>query len=87
MAKNKTKKIKSPSFRKVIRRQITDQLQSALIPLKDKMNEKKFERRIKKAAKLLTAGIKADSAKEIKIKAPKENKPVPNKPVPEAKAE
>jgi hypothetical protein len=82
MAKNKTKKIKSPSFRKMIRRQITDQLQSALTPLKDKMDEKKFERRIKKAAKLLTAGIKANPVKEIKIKSPQEDKPVP-----EAKAE
>ena len=81
MAKNKTKKIKSPSFRKVIRRQITDQLQNALTPLKERMDEKKFERRIKKAAKMLTAGIKASPVKKIKVK------PQENNPVPEGKAE
>ncbi|MDN3656715.1 hypothetical protein QWZ08_13805 [Ferruginibacter paludis] len=37
---------------------ITGQLQTALTGLKEQIGEKKFEKRIKKAAKLLVAGFK-----------------------------
>lgn len=43
---------------------IIEQLQTALPALKEQLGEKKFERRIKKAAKLLIAGIKKANAKK-----------------------
>ncbi len=43
------------------------QLQTALPALKEQLGEKKFERRIKKAAKLLIAGIKKTSEKKTLI--------------------
>jgi hypothetical protein len=47
---------------------ITGQLQTALTGLKDQIGEKKFEKRIKKAAKLLVAGFK-DTPEKKKVPA------------------
>lgn len=44
---------------------VTEQLQTALPVLKEQLGEKKFEKRIKKAAKLLIAGIKKAPAKKL----------------------
>ena len=43
---------------------ITGELQKALVELKEKIGEKKFEKRIKKAAKLLIVGIKETPVKK-----------------------
>lgn len=69
MAKTKTEKVKTPSAKKQAYEQIVTQLTSSLPGLKDLLGEKKFQSRIKKAAKLLSAGIKAKKAK-AKKKAP-----------------
>jgi hypothetical protein len=61
---------KKESAKDIMLKEIVDQLTKALPSLKEKIGEKKFEKRIKKAAKLLTEGIKnSDSEKEPKTKA------------------
>jgi len=57
---------KNGHTKKEARKEISVQLTSALANLKDSLGEKKFERRIRKAAKLLTAGIKTKPAKKVK---------------------
>lgn len=52
------KATKQTSYKKLTRKEISLQLANALNNLKETLGEKKFERRIKKAARLLTAGIK-----------------------------
>ena len=47
---------------------ITDQLHIGLSTLKEQLGEKKFEKRIKKAAKLLVAGIEKKQAKNSEKK-------------------
>ncbi len=49
-------------------------LSSALPELKKTLGEKKFDRRIRKAAKLLNAGIKVVASKKEKTKKPAEAK-------------
>ena len=71
MSKMKVKKDKTPSPKKEIRNQVTGQLKVALNGLEDKLGKKEFESRIKKAAKLLTSGIKNKPSKPAKIKAVK----------------
>lgn len=44
---------------------VTEQLQTALPILKEQLGEKKFVKRIKKAAKLLVAGIKKAPVKKL----------------------
>ena len=63
MAKTKTEKVKTPSAKKQAYEQIVTQLTSALPGLKDILGEKKFQSRVSKAAKLLSAGIKVKKAK------------------------
>jgi hypothetical protein len=71
MAKAKVKKTKAPSFKKVLRQQISDKLRTALTELEEKVSKKDLESRIKKAAKLLTAGVK-NKALKVKAKPVKE---------------
>lgn len=66
MAKNKSKAIKSISLKKEINHQITGQLTTSLPGLKEILGEKKFQNRIKKAAKLLSDGIKEKVPEKIK---------------------
>lgn len=68
MSKSKTKKIKPLSAKKQNRMKIIGQLQTALPALAEMLGKKEFESRIKKAAKLLTAGVKIKPAKPAKIK-------------------
>lgn len=70
----KDKSLKSPDqpSRKKLQQQIMDTLVSSLGGLKDILGEKKFASRAKKAAKLLSGGIKKAAPK--KIKAPKKKK-------------
>ena len=68
MSKSKSQKNKMLSPKKELRQKITAQLQVALTDLKEKLGKKEFEGRIKKAARLLTAGIKAKAKKLSKNK-------------------
>jgi len=68
MSKNKIKKDKPLSPKKEFRNQINDQLKNALKGLEEKLGKKEFDGRIKKAAKLLTAGIKTKQVKPVKMK-------------------
>lgn len=63
MAKSKTEKKKIPSAKKQAHEQIVQQLTVALPGLKEILGEKKFNTRVKKAAKVLSAGVKAKKAK------------------------
>jgi hypothetical protein len=76
MSKSKTKKENVPSPKKEIRNQIADQLKNALTGLEEKIGKEEFESRIKKAAKLLSAGIKTKPAKPAKTKPAKKDNPV-----------
>ena len=53
----------APGKEKILKT-IKDQLITTLSKLKDQLGEKKFEKRIKKAAKLLVAGIKKQPVKK-----------------------
>ncbi len=63
---------------------ITTQLKTALPGLKEQLGDKKFEKRIKKAAKLLLAGFKKSPVKKEKPAA-KKVIPVAKKPAPALK--
>ncbi|MDP4263979.1 MAG: hypothetical protein Q8941_15735 [Bacteroidota bacterium] len=76
MSKSKTKKDKAPSPKKEMRNQITEQLKNALTGLEEKLGNKEFENRIKKAAKLLSTGIKIKPAKQSKTRPAKKESPV-----------
>jgi CRISPR/Cas system CMR-associated protein Cmr5 small subunit len=81
MSQGKTKKEKIISPKKEIRNQISNHLKNGLINLEEKLGKKEFESRVKKAAKLLAAGIKIKPVKAVKTKsakkeiAPPEEKP------------
>jgi hypothetical protein len=62
----KSKKIKYISGKKELRQQLISQLTKSLPGLKEILGDKKFETRIKKAAKLLSEGIKDKSSKKLK---------------------
>jgi len=66
MAKNKSQNGKTISLKKEIYQQLTEQLTTSLPGIKEILGEKKFESRIKKAAKLLSAGIKEKAPKKTK---------------------
>jgi hypothetical protein len=69
MAKEKkASKQKPVSGKKKILKTVTDQLNSSLTTLKGQLGEKKFKKRVKKAAKKLVAGIKAPVKKAGKAK-------------------
>ena len=74
MEKTKVTNGKTISLKKEIYQQLTGQLSTSLPSIKELLGEKKFESRVKKAAKLLSAGIKdkaAKKSKEVKKKAAK----------------
>ena len=59
------------SAKKKILKTVTDQLNSSLTSLKGQLGEKKFKKRIKKAAKKLVAGIKKAPVKKAADKTKK----------------
>lgn len=62
-------KTKSATKKKnMIISEIIQVLNTALPGLKDKLGDKKFEKRVKKAAKLLASGIKPISANKVPAK-------------------
>lgn len=66
MSTSKSTETKSAPSKKSTRKEIGQKLANVLNSLKDTLGEKKFERRIKKAARLLTAGIKTKPVKKEK---------------------
>lgn len=72
---SKKKGTKTLSLKKETYQQLNTQLVSSLGWLKELVGEKKFENRIKKAAKLLSDGIKEKTPKKVKP----EKKKVSNK--------
>jgi hypothetical protein len=74
MAANKTIPATQSSLKKKMVNEVSLQLKTALPKLKELIGEKKFDKRIRKAAKLLTTGIKdgspAKDKVEIKTKIP-----------------
>jgi len=66
MSTVKAQEKKNGHTKKDTRKEISTQLVGALAGLKETLGEKKFERRIKKAARLLTAGIKTKPIKKEK---------------------
>ena len=66
MSNSKKKDTKSISLKKETNQQLSTQLASSLGWLKELVGEKKFESRIRKAAKLLSDGIKEKAHKKIK---------------------
>jgi hypothetical protein len=65
-SKNAEKKVKPLSKKKETRAAVSEQLTTTLNDLKETLGQKKFARRIKKAARLLTEGIKAKAEKKEK---------------------
>ncbi|MBO9658678.1 MAG: hypothetical protein J7527_07610 [Chitinophagaceae bacterium] len=59
-------KEKEVSPKKQARQQVVAQLKTALPGLADALGQKEFESRLKKAARLLTEGIKAKAPKKVK---------------------
>lgn len=66
MAKDKSQNGKTISLKKEIYQQLTEQLTTSLPGIKEILGEKKFDSRIKKAAKLLSEGIKEKAPKKVK---------------------
>ncbi|NII28809.1 hypothetical protein HB364_27270 [Pseudoflavitalea sp. X16] len=66
MSTSKNTETQQATSKKSTRKEIGLQLTNVLNGLKDALGQKKFERRIKKAAKLLTAGIKTKPVKKEK---------------------
>ena len=64
MSKQKTHSKKQDSAREKIINEVTPLLNSALTKLKESLGEKKFEKRIRKAAKVLVHGIKGKTVKD-----------------------
>jgi hypothetical protein len=60
----------APGKEKILKT-IKDQLSTTLSKLKEQLGEKKFEKRIKKAAKVLVAGIKKQPVKKPVVTAKK----------------
>jgi hypothetical protein len=63
---SKKKDTKTLSLKKETYQQLNTQLVSSLGWLKELVGEKKFETRVKKAAKLLSDGIKEKTPKKVK---------------------
>lgn len=66
MGNKDSKSMRKISSKKKFQQQVFDNLASSLQGLKEILGEKKFESRIRKAAKLLSEGIKEKAPKEIK---------------------
>ncbi len=70
MATSKTNKKKQPSAKDTLATQISVLLKPLHETLKSGLGEKKLEKRIKKAAKLLIHGLKTGEAKKTATKTP-----------------
>ena len=70
MIKKKLSPKEKTSLKQEINDQITELLSSSLNPLKENLGEKKFNKRVKKAARLLSGGVKATVDKTAIAKKP-----------------
>ena len=68
MSTNEVIEKKKENSKEMLLKEITLQLSTALVALKESLGNKKFEKRIKKAAKLLIEGIKSKSPKKAPVK-------------------
>jgi hypothetical protein len=59
--------MKNTVSKKNMRKTISDQLYTVLSALKEHLGEKKFEKRIKKASKMLVSGIKKTPKKKAVV--------------------
>ena len=87
MGNKKTKVPKTLSLKKQVNLEVVQTLSAALPHLKEIMGEKKFEDRIEKATKLLSAGVKEKKQKrkaDSKKKKSSDNQKVSNPEQPEA---
>lgn len=82
MIKKKPSLKEKPSLKQEMNDKITQLLSSSLDPLKESLGAKKFNKRIKKAARLLSGGVKAAADKKVVVKKPALKKE-PSKPVAE----
>ena len=82
MTNKAPKQPKKISRKKQVHMEITESLTTALAGLKDILGEKKFESRIEKAARLLSAGIKPKKEKTKSTK--KKDKSVNSKVAPDS---
>jgi hypothetical protein len=69
MSKDKVSKEKPLSPKKQFRSEVSSQIKTALTRLEEKLGKKEFDSRVKKATKLLTAGIKTKPVKIARTKA------------------
>jgi len=67
--------MKNTVSKKNMRKTISDQLYTVLSALKERLGEKKFEKRIKKASKMLVSGIKRIPKKKAGVTHKKAAKP------------
>jgi hypothetical protein len=74
-----TKEISTPINKKEIRKQLSDKLEIVLLELKDILGDKKFHNRIKKAVKVLTAGLEEKNTEEEVAATSKPKAVVPKK--------
>ena len=66
MEKTKATNEKKISFKKKLQQEITATLNSSLSGLKEILGKKKFDDRIRKAAKLLSEGVKKNGTQKVK---------------------
>ena len=81
-----TKEISTPINKKEIRKQLSDKLEIALLELKELLGDKKFHNRIKKAVKVLTAGLEEKNTEEEVAATSKPKAVAPKKAVTNKKA-
>ena len=82
MSAKKTPEKKSTSQKEILINEITPLLTAALAKLKENLGDKKFEKRIKKAAKFLVHGIKPAAVKKKVVKKKLLKKAVTKSPIP-----
>jgi hypothetical protein len=70
MAASKNNEKKKVPSKKKTRKQVEKKLETALATLKPLLGEKKFKKRIRKAGKVLTDGLKKDATLNIAVKNP-----------------
>ena len=85
MALHKALPLKSASLKKKMTTEVSLQLTTALTSLKETLGAKKFDKRVRKAAKLLTSGIKDPETTTPAVKQVPAKKASPRKTVKPAK--
>jgi hypothetical protein len=79
MAVNTPLALKNASLKKQMMTEVSQQLSTALTRLKEALGAKKFDKRVRKAAKLLTSGIKDPQPAKPTIKKASAKKTAPKK--------